>query len=239
MSPDGKLILEHLNAVGEERRRRAADAALETRVRAVKHWQHARFEATYADMLASPRYREAARFFLEDLYGPRDFTRRDQQFGRIVPGMVLIFPREIVQTVVALAELHSLSERFDTAMADALHGPEVNAASYAHAWRTVGRPEGRARQIELMLVVGGALDRYTRKPLLRQTLRLMRGPAQAAGLEALQEFLERGFDTFRAMGGARAFLELIAEREKAFAGRLFAGEDVAVATAGVPSRGSD
>ena len=231
MSPEGQLILQRLEAVAAERRRRAADPALAARVQAIKHWQHARFEATYADALASARYGNAARFFLDDLYGPTDFTRRDVQFARIVPGLVRLFPREIVETVVALAELHALSEQFDSAMADAVPGTEIDGAAYGRAWRAVGGPEGRARQIALMLQVGGALDRYTRMPFLRQTLRLMRGPARAMGLEALQAFLERGFDTFREMNGAREFLDMIAQREGTLADRLFAGEDVSLATA--------
>lgn len=231
MSPEGQLILQRLQAVAAERRRRAADSPLAARVQAVKHWQHARFESTYADALASSRYGNAARFFLDDLYGPTDFTRRDAQFERIVPGLVRIFPREIVQTVVALSELHALSEQFDTAMAAAVPGVDIDAAAYGRAWRVVGQPDGRTRQIELMLQVGGALDRYTRMPLLRQTLRLMRGPARAMQLEALQGFLERGFDTFREMNGAREFLDMIARRERRLAERLFAGEDVSLATA--------
>nr|WP_296674009.1 hypothetical protein [Thiothrix sp. UBA2332] len=82
----------------------------------------------------------------------------------------------------------------------------------------------------LMLQVGGALERYTRNPLLRHSLRLMRAPAQAAGLGALQSFLENGFDTFREMRGAREFLDTIANRERELAARLFGG-GVADATA--------
>jgi len=74
-----------------------------------------------------------------------------------------------------------------------------------------------------MLTVGSALDRYTRNPLLRASLRLMRGPAAIAGLGVLQAFLERGFDTFRDMGGAREFLDTVARRERELASRLFAG----------------
>lgn len=239
MNIEGQQILQCLEAVAEERRRRSTDPELAARVQAIKRWQHGRFETTYADALASPRWGEAARFFLEDLYGPTDFTRRDQQFARIVPGLVRLFPHEIVQTVVALAELHSLSERFDTAMARAAPGPRVDAAGYGQAWRAVGQPAGRERQIHLMLQVGGALERYTRMPLLRQTLRLMRSPARALGLEALQAFLERGFDTFKAMGGARDFLDMVAERERDLAARLFAGEDVAIATALQSDGGAD
>ena len=61
-----------------------------------------------------------------------------------------------------------------------------------------------------MMAVGSALDRYTRNPLLRTSLRLMRGPAAAAGLGVLQAFLERGFDTFRDMRGAQEFLATVA-----------------------------
>lgn len=56
-------------------------------------------------------------------------------------------------------------------------------------------------------------------------LRMMHGPAQAAGLPDLQHFLETGFDTFAAMGkgkdGAAGFLKLIDARESALIAALF------------------
>lgn len=234
MNEIGRQIVERLHTVAAERRRRALDPALGERVQAVKHWQHGRFERTYADMLGSPRYGAAARFFLEDLYGPTDFTLRDTQFERVVPGLVRIFPADVVSTVATLSELHALSEELDSAMGAALDGPVVDAPRYGAAWRQVGRPLDRERQIGLMLAVGQALERYTRSKLLRHTLRLMRVPAQAAGLETLQAFLERGFDTFAAMNGAKPFLDTIAERERRLAADLFAGNDVAIATGAMP-----
>jgi hypothetical protein len=87
----------------------------------------------------------------------------------------------------------------------------------------VAGPPERERQIALMLLVGTALEGYTRNPLLRHSLRLMRGPAQAAGLGALQSFLERGFDTFRAMRGASEFLGVVSSRERTLAASLFGG----------------
>jgi len=231
MTPDGTLILQHLDTVAAERQRRARDAALETRVRAVKAYQHRRFARTYADLLSTPRYAKAARFFLDDLYGPHDFNERDDQFARIVPALVRLFPQEIVSTVRTLAELYAISEVLDTQMAAACPAPEMAAPAYLAAWQTTGRPADRERQIALMLDVGAALDRYTRNPLLRHTLRLMRGPARAAGMGALQTFLERGFDTFREMRGAQEFLATIAARERALALALFDPSPVARETA--------
>jgi hypothetical protein len=52
----------------------------------------------------------------------------------------------------------------------------------------------------------------------------MRKPAQFAGLSDLQDFLERGFQAFDAMGGADEFLGTIQSRETAILNRLFSGE---------------
>lgn len=222
-----ELILQRLDEVGAERSRRAGDPLLAARVTRIKQYQHARFRNTYSDLLVHPQYAGAVRFFLNDLYGPMDFEQRDDQFARIVPGLVRLFPRQIVQTVLALVELHALSEQLDTAMAQALGAAVLDAKNYGIAWRQIGHTPQRGRQIELMLAVGTSLDRYTRNPLLRHTLRAMRAPAQAAGLAALQQFLERGFDTFRAMGGAAAFLAIIAQREREFSAELFRSGGIA------------
>jgi len=227
MNVQADLILHSLQEVAAERASRRADPALAARVGEVKRYQHRRFQHTYADLLASPRYGRSARFFLEDLYGPEDFTRRDEQFARVVPGLTRLFPRELVGTVISLGELHALSEQFDTAMARVIGSAALDDGDYAAAWRTVGRPADRERQIELMLAVGSALDRYTRNPLIRTSLRVMRGPAAVAGLAALQGFLERGFDTFSDMRGAREFLDTVAARERELAARLFAGGSAA------------
>ncbi len=215
-----------------ERADRAANPSLAERVAEVKAFQHGRFAHTYADLLADKRYAKAATFFLEDLYGPSDFSERDTQFARIVPGLVRMFPREIVGTVADLGALHALSERLDSAMARVLANSTVDGHRYAEAWRTVGEPAAREQQIALMLAVGTALDKYTRNPLLRHSLRLMRSPAKAAGLGALQHFLETGFDTFRAMAGADEFLRTIAQRERGLAALLFSGGEISNATGG-------
>lgn len=219
--PAGAAILAHLEAVAAERAQRAADPSLGERVTAIKRYQQRRFERSYADLLAHPRYAGASNFFLEELYGPSDFTQRDSQFARIVPALVRLFPSEVVATVERLGNLHALSEGFDTKMARALPHPVVGAESYARAWQQCGDAAGRERQIALLLHVGASLDGLTRNPLLRHSLRLMRGPARAAGMAALQTFLEAGFDTFRAMRGAEEFLALVGHRERELANALF------------------
>ncbi len=219
-------ILTHLNAVQAERERRRQSPELHARVQAVKDYQQRRFAATYDDLLANPRYRPAARFFLDELYGPTDFTQRDAQFARVVPALVRLFPEAIVATVATLTTLHALSESLDSQMAekmgsDALGTAIFTATTYRSAWQATGRAAERQQQIDLMLSVGSSLDKLTRKPLVRASLLMMRGPARAAGLGELQTLLESGFEAFRSMKGAAEFLSIVRQRETELCAALF------------------
>jgi hypothetical protein len=221
MAASAADIASHLEVVDAQRQRRAAVPGLLEKVTALKTFQQQRFSHTYADLLPTPRYGPASRYFLEELYGPNDFTARDAQFARVAPAIARVFPSEVAQTFAVLAKLHALSETLDTAMGLQLADDRITPVDYVAAWRGVGRAPDRERQIELTLSIAAHLDRVTRLPLLRNALRLMRGPSRAAGLAELQRSLETGFDIFRAMKGAAEFIALIASRERAFAAAMF------------------
>ena len=193
------------------------------RLREVKAWQSERLARTYADVAAVPRYRSATRFFLEDLYGPKDFSRRDQAMIRIVPVMSRILPASAVETAALAIELEALSEDLDQRLAAKLRPGAVDEASYAKAYRESSTREERERQVALIGAVGGRLDALIDRPLVLRTLKLMRAPAKMAGLEDLQDFLERGFSAFRDMGGADEFLALVGSRESAILNAIFSG----------------
>lgn len=227
------------NAVAEVSQLRLealGNPALAAGIATVKRFQAARFTRTYADVLASGPYKGAARFFVDELYSGRDFTERDAQFSRIAGALQTFFPKNVVATAVALAQLHALTEEIDHEMGRVWVGSEASSTDetqrYMQVWCAVGRHEDRSRQLARVLEVGNELDRLTRLPGLRLTLRMMRRPAQAAGLSSLQSFLETGFDTFGAMSGkgsgARDFLALIQTRESALIEALFSGDLSAV-----------
>jgi hypothetical protein len=109
--------------VADLRTEAQANPSLRMAIAAIKSFQSRRFAGTYADLLESPEYGRAARFFLEDLYGDKDYSLRDAQFARIAGGLQRVFPQQVVETAVALANLHVLTEELDRKMA------EVNAPS--------------------------------------------------------------------------------------------------------------
>ena len=196
---------------------------LPRKLRELKAWQSKRFTETYADLLHAPRYGAAARFFLEDLYGPKDFTSRDEAMMRILPTMSRILPASAVETASLAIELEALTEDLDQRLARALPAGAITAAGYAKAYRETSTPAERERQVALAIAVGERLDVLVKKPFIGRTLKLMRRPAALAGLADLQDFLERGFEAFRAMDGAGEFLEIVGARERAILKRLFSG----------------
>jgi hypothetical protein len=216
-------IRAHLVAVDTLRRQARSDG-IDAAVSTVKRLQARRFRGTYADMLSHPVQGPAARFFLDELYGDHDFRQRDAQFGRIAGAIERLFPEAVAELSVDMAEMHALTETLDHTMAT--HWleqvpQEPESLRYVRAWRGTGRRDARERQLAVVAHMGLELQRHTRSRSLLMMLRMMRRPAQAAGLADLQHFLEAGFAAFAALGDARPFLSTIALRERAWIDRLF------------------
>ena len=223
--------------VTELRTRQAASLQLATAVRDIKHFQSRRFMGTYVDLMRDPTVRPATQFFLDELYSPGDFSARDAQFVRIAGTLQTVFPRPVINTALTLALLHTLTEELDHAMGQAWLAQDNTtgeATRYASAWRRVGRAEARHQQLDWVMELGHDLTRFTRTPGLRTMLRMMRRPAQAAGMGALQHFLEAGFDTFGALarkrGAVEGFLDTVQGRETSLMNLLFNAPLVACET---------
>ena len=206
--------------------------ALQNAVSAIKRLQCSRFQHTYADALIHPDWATPAQFFLNELYGSKDFSLRDAQFGRIAPAIQRFFPHSVVGVATALTQLHALTEQLDYAMAVSLLKISTKSVSdaqarsnYVVAWREVGHHTARLDQLALVQSLGLELSKLTKTRGLRTMLRMMRGPAHTAGLHHLQDFLELGFDTFqvlqRSPSGSESFLELVNQRESDWIARLF------------------
>lgn len=231
-----QIIRDAVTQVSLLRQTAADQPALARAIHDVKSFQARRFAGTYSDLLQSEQYQSAALFFLQELYSEKDYAERDTQFARIAGALERLFPQQVVQTAVSLAQLHRLTEDLDLAMAQSWmsngNAPEVTR--YVRAWRAVDRRSDRNTQLSTVLNIGHELDRLTRTHGLRMLLKMMRGPANLAGMGSLQRFLEAGFDTFAAMGrkgdGARHFLATVMTRETDLIDQLFEADTVTCET---------
>jgi hypothetical protein len=225
------LLLAELDRSEALRARTAEDAAFSEKRSRLRAWQAGRLARTHRDLLESRRFHAAAKFFLTDLYGPEDIGRNIVEVRRIVPVMTRVLPDSGLATVAHAVELNALSESLDGAMVEALgeRAAAIDEAAYADAYRTIDRVEDRARQIDLIELLGKALDKLTHVHFIGVTLKMMRGPAVLAGLGEMQAFLERGYSAFGAMrGGASEFVTVVVSRERTISRALLAGDDEAL-----------
>lgn len=214
-------------------RQLASNQPLANAVARVRHIQVRRFERTYSDFLDDAQHRDATTFFLRELYGDHDFSARDQQFGRIAGAIERLFPSSVMAIAVQLAHIHAVTEELDWTMArhwlSTLSQVDTqlfsDAQRYVFCWRLTGAPDMRQLQLHGVLELGQRLDDVVHTRGLRTALRMMRGPAQAAGLAELQSVLESGFDAFKGMGAATRFLAAVGDRESSWITALFARDE--------------
>jgi len=204
--------------------REAERPELAARLRELRGWQAGRLARTYEDLGNEPRYRAGLDFFLTDLYGPQDFAWRDRNIDRAWDRLKRTLPRALLSVLGEVVELESLTAQLDHAMVAELAPGTVTAASYAAAYRAVGQPAARKRQIELIIGIGARLDQAVAHPLIGLALRAARIPAYATGFGVLQSFLERGYTALRDMKGAASLFELIRVRETRLMEALFQGD---------------
>lgn len=194
----------------------------------LQSWQQARLARTFDDLVQQPAYGPAVTFFLTEIYGGLDFRQRDQDMSKVMPVMKRFLPDKVLYIMSEAFELQGVSLEFDIKMADYMKRSSIsslNMERYCEVYRAASDRAGRERQIILIRKLGYDLDRLQKKPLVNTLVRLLRGPAHAAGFGKLQEFLEAGLGSFRKLKDIAYFNETIYEREWNSMVKMFAGEE--------------
>ncbi len=191
-------------------------------------WQQARIARSFDDMMRDAGYRPAVVFFLEEIYGGLDFRERDQDMGKVMPVMIRFLPDRTLMIMSEAFELQAISLEFDMDMAMMMAVRKIgrlDMGRYCDVYRACSERDGRERQIQLIRKLGYDLERLVRWPMVNTLVRLLRGPAHAAGFGALQEFLETGLVSFRALEDPTWFVETIYEREWSAMEAMFDGSN--------------
>lgn len=185
----------------------------------LQQWQCERLLVSHDDLAQQKRYQKAMAFFVEELYGPKDFSQRDADLVRVIPKLAKVLPDKAMNAMDDALSLNALSFDLDMAMAQYLqaHFPDesINRDNYALAYRHVGRIEDRTHQIDIISHLGDQLADVIKIRGIGMLISLSRRPAKLAGVLALHEFLQRGFDAFKALGDVQSFIQPVLVREKA------------------------
>lgn len=206
-----------------------ATAGLNRHLALLRNWQSERLARTYADLLASPRYRPACEFFLNDIYAARDFTQRDHDIEQMYAFMRRVFPENLLHPLKLTVEVHALTRDLDEQLLKVLISDcgmqdSLTAQQYAEAYRRCDNFPERVRQIDLIYKIGLELDDIVRQPISGLALTLAKAPARRAGWVELTDFVEHGYTAFRHMQDAQPFLDLVRQREKLILHRIYAEE---------------
>ncbi len=194
----------------------------------LRRWQADRLARTHADLLASDEFGAACRFFLSDIYAPRDFTQRDADVERMHRFMLKLLPAKMLRPLTRAIELNTMTHQLDAALLDALVSrlgvtTAISEAQYAEGYRLCDNYDARVAQIDMVSDIGRDLSRIAHLPFIATTVRLIRRPATQAGWHELQSFLERGLAAFKRMRHTSNFLSTIQNRERQILDRIFAG----------------
>ncbi|NNJ11314.1 hypothetical protein EKD04_013310 [Chloroflexales bacterium ZM16-3] len=193
---------------------------------ALQVFQSNRLRRDYSDLASIPMYDPVAEFFFEELYGPRDFSQRDddarrlQHFLHIVPGVHLHDVEELLDLISITAHL---DDGLTLRVIDAGAPLTFDEPLYERLYREADNYDERLRQLELIRNCLLNVFRLSRSHLLGMGLESSGLIARLAGFEAGHTFLLKGYRALRNVTEIDHFATTIYNRELERLDRIFAG----------------
>ena len=217
--------LEHSDALQHQP---TAGVVLDPPLAVLRAWQSQRLAQTYADLLADPHAGPACRFFLSDIYAPRDFSQRDHDIERIYAFVSRVLPPQTLHLLSTVIELNHLTTRLDTDLCRELveqlgMTDTITPQQYAAGYRICANYAARVQQIDLSSHVLEQVGAGARLGVVGLAMKLVRRPAQRAGWGELYDFLARGYAAFRQLHDVPTFVGAIAQRERRILEQIFSG----------------
>jgi len=176
-------------------------------------WQLEYLLPFFADLYEQPGYAEAINYTMNDLAGV-GISSRDRDLERAAPAIIRLLPLGALRTIASAAEMNTrvLASNIAICRAMLVHNelPElITEENYFMACRKASSLEELVELVHLTTGLGRTLQALIHIPMIGITLRAMRAPAHAAGFGALQDFLERGYSTFKQIPDINHFLSEI------------------------------
>lgn len=184
---------------------------------AVERYQSDRMRRTHAGLLAHPVYRPLCEFFLEDLYGIRDFGARAETFASLAHVLRPVLGRRIFEGAQDLIELQALSARLDERLARGLEALgatlPLSRPDFEAAFRQCDDRAERLRQIDLSERCTGLVHELSRHRSTPRLLSLARHLGSLRRFRALLATLERGYRALRGVEDIRPFVRAMRDGE--------------------------
>lgn len=173
-------------------------------------WQLQYLLPFFSHLYTQQGYAAAIDFTMSDLAGI-GISRRDHDLERVAPVITRMLPTKALKTLASAAEMNARVLKVNIAICRCLLVnnalPDViSEHAYCVACREASSLEECSELVHLVTGLGHTLKSLVKVPMIGVLLRSMRAPAHAAGFGALQEFLEKGYSTFREIPDIEHFL---------------------------------
>jgi hypothetical protein len=225
-------LLADLQKNGEAPPGDVSEVELDPQLALLQRWQLDRLSATYADFLADARYQPACSFFMDEIYAPRDFSRRDREFEHLYAMLVKFLPEWMLRLMRDAIELNQMTGELDSHLLDVLVGElgmqdQLSAEVYAEAYRRCDNYFQRLQQIEMLVEIVRQVGQGAQLPLTGRALSLARLPALKLGWSELYGFVTRGYQAFQPIKDVQPLAEVIEAREKQLLDQIYSvGQDL-------------
>jgi hypothetical protein len=178
----------------------------------------------HADLAAERQYHDIGEFFFEEMYGPRDFSSRDEQARRLHQFVHLI-PGIAIGDVQKVLQLLELTNRLDDAVVDwlvELGAPlDFDEEVYERAYYLADNYDDRVVQLDLVRDSLYSVYRMARRPLVGVALERTQGLAQRVGMADIHRFLRIGHLAIQPVRDIHHFVETIMVRERDRLDRIY------------------
>ena len=191
---------------------------------ALQAFQSRRLRRDHADLAAEPQYHQIGEFFFEEMYGPQDFSSRDDQarrlhqFVHLAPGLAA---RDVQDVLELLALTNQLDDAVAVRLVDLDASLEFDEMIYERAYQLCDNYVDRVRQIELIRNALYNVYRMARKPLIGAVLQRTHGLAQTVGMADIHRFLYHGYQAIQPVRDIHRFVETILLREQDRLDRIY------------------
>lgn len=192
---------------------------------ALQQFQSDRLRRDHADLAAEAQYAAIGEFFFNEMYGPRDYTARDdqarrlRQFVHVVPGLTI---RDVEPALQMLDISNQLDELVVDRMIELGVAIPFDEEAYELAYLRSDNYADRVAQLDLMRTALYNVYRTANKPLIKLAIDRTEQLAHVVGMAEIHRFLKHGYHAIQPVRDIYRFVETVYVREKDRLNRIYA-----------------
>lgn len=214
-----KLLHSKVEELKVARTLNGQDSSFTTTKKQVKLFQIKHIESSNQDFIKDSNAKGALNFFLDEIYGIKDLSKRDEEVERFIFTMEKLISKDTLEVIFNAVNLNLITETLDNSLALQLK-PNFTEEDYKKAYIQSSK-EQRLEQVEIIEKLGTSLSSLVKIPFLGMLMKTMTIPAKAQNVYNLHLFLQKGLEVFKSTRNANSIIHTVATREKDYINQMF------------------